>query len=637
MAGIDRYLRRRTGSGKDRRANLLMTNLLIFIFFIFSLIYPEPGLALGVREPVTPSGNISWFFLVVGMLGGLSLFLYGLEKMSEGLKRTSDNQMRKILAALTTNRVVAFFVGAFVTMVIQSSSATTIMLVSFVQAQLMSFTRSLGIILGADIGTTITAQVIAFDLTRYALLMVAVGFGIRLFSSRRRIKNIGEVIMGFGILFYGMKLMSVSMSPLRSYPDIVNLLHGLENPLAGLLVGMVFTALIQSSSAFTGIVIVLAQQGLVTLEAGIPMVLGANIGTCITAGFASIGMNRDAKRVALGHVIFKVAGVLLVVFWIPHFAGFIRFICGGLNVEAGRLIANAHTVFNVGMGLLFLPFIDLFAKLICKILPERAPGALTTEPTVWYLDERRIKTPALAIDLARTEISRMAKLLERMLRAVIVPFISDEQYISDKEVGKTEAFLLKKEIPKYDEIYPELTLLEGIDMREEKIDYLEERITDYLNRVLQQSLPEDNINEVYGMMSIAKDMESIGDLIHRNIVPLIEKKQALESDFSDEGKEELMIYHQKVCNHIRLLKEAFAETAPGRACGIMDQERIYLDLESQYRIKHLTRLQHQQKEALATHEVHMELLDLLKQIIVYSSNIALTFSAICRGVPSYQQ
>ncbi len=585
-------------------------------------------------EAAAASGDISWGFLLIGLCGGLALFLYGLEKMSDGLKKSAGNQMRLILSTLTTNRVAALLAGAFVTMVIQSSSATTVMLVSFVQAELMTFARSLGVILGSDIGTTVTAQMIAFKLTDYALLIVAGGFALRMFAKKRTVVSIGDILLGFGILFYGMKLMSDAMAPLRTHSHFIELLYGLENPLLGLLVGMIFTALIQSSSAFTGIIIVLAQQGLLTLEAGIPMVFGANIGTCITAGFASIGMTREAKRVALGHVIFKIAGVLLFIFWIPAFADIIRGVSGYFTVDAGREIANAHTLFNVSMALIFLPFTTLFAVFVQKLLPDKKVPRTTRELVTWYLDDNSLNTPDVAIGLARTELSRMAKLLERMLRAVIIPFISDERFIAETVEERSEAALLKKEIPTRDEVFPELTLLEGIDMREAKIDFLEEKIGEYLNRLLQQELSEKGVNEVFGMMSIAKDMESIGDLIHRNMLPLIDKKRALETDFSDEGKEELMIYHQKVCSHIRLLKEALAVTTPGESCSIMDQERIYLDLEAQYRLRHLERVRHQHPESLATHEVHMDLLDQLKQVVVYSSNIALTFSAICKGVPT---
>ncbi|RLC15229.1 MAG: hypothetical protein DRI24_11475 [Deltaproteobacteria bacterium] len=246
---------------------------------------------------------ISWFFLCASMFGGLALFLYGMEKMSTGLKRTAGNRMRSILAALTRNRVIAMFVGAFITMVIQSSSATTVMLVSFVQAGLMTFVQSMGVILGADIGTTVTAQLIAFKLTDYALLMIGIGFSLHMFGKRGMTKNVGDVILGFGILFFGMKLMSDAMKPLRTYAVFIDTMREMENPFFGILIGALFTSLVQSSSATTGVVIVLAQQGLLTLEAGIPLVFGANIGTCITAGLASIGTSREAKRVAMAHAI----------------------------------------------------------------------------------------------------------------------------------------------------------------------------------------------------------------------------------------------------------------------------------------------------------------------------------------------
>jgi len=572
--------------------------------------------------------GISWVFLVINLFGGLAFFLYGMDKMSSGMKKTAGNQMRMILSALTKNRVIALLVGAFVTMVIQSSSATTVMLVSFVQAGLMSFTQSLGVILGADIGTTVTAQMIAFKLTDYALLMIVAGFGIRFFTKSDHIRNIGEIIIGVGILFYGMKLMSDAMAPLRTHSLFVDLMKGLTNPLYGLLIGMVATALLQSSSAFTGIVIVLAQQGLIQLEAGIPLIFGSNIGTCITAMLASIGTSRDAKRVATAHVMFKVAGVLLFIFWIPEFAAIIQALAVKFSSGVARQIANAHTIFNVGLGLIFLPFTGIFSRLILRLLPDREQDA-ELEIATWFLDEKSITTPALAIDLARAEISRVAKLLGRMLRAIIIPFMSDERLITREPVEKEEMDLLLREIPKRDEIFPELSLLEGIDMREDKIDFLEEKIGQYLVEIARQDLSEIQASEVYGMISIIKDMESIGDIIHRNILPLIAKKKALKMDFSKDGKEELMIFHSKVERQIAMLRDAFSERDPKKALEIMSREKRYLDLESRYRVLHLERLLCEHQESIETHEIHMELMDLMKQIIVYSSNIAKTFVATC--------
>ena len=573
--------------------------------------------------------SISWKFMLIGLAGGLALFLYGMNKMSAGMKHTAGNKMRAILASLTKNRIIALIVGAFVTMVIQSSSATTVMLVSFVQAGLMSFVQSLGVILGADIGTTITAQLIAFKLTDYALLMVAVGFSLQTLSKTDNTKNIGEVVLGFGILFFGMKLMSDAMAPLRSYPKFMDLMHGLENPFLGLLVGTFFTAIVQSSSAATGVVIVLAQQGLITLEAGIAVIFGANIGTCITAGLASIGTSREAKRVALAHVCFKITGVILVIFWIPQFAEFIKYIAAKFGSHTARQIANAHTIFNVGLAFLFLPFTRIFGNTVLKILPDKKIDQ-DIIPATWHLDDSVIQTPAMALDLARAEISRVAKLLGRMMRAIIIPFMSDERLISREDMSKEEKDLLIKEIPTRDEFFPQLSLIEGIHMREEKIDFLNEKIHDYLINIARQGLSNEMADEVYGMISIANDMEFIADIIHRNMVPLIKKKKELSIDFSEEGKEELLIYHEKVCRQLRLLKEAFAERNLEKAREIMAEERKYMDLESQYRIKHLERLRRNKKESMQTHEVHMELMDLLKQIMVYSSNIAHTFLVNCQ-------
>ncbi|MBT3215959.1 MAG: Na/Pi cotransporter family protein [Candidatus Marinimicrobia bacterium] len=567
------------------------------------------------------SDTISWAGLIMTLAGGLAFFLYGMEKMSEGMKKSAGDRMRNILSALTSNRFIAMFVGAFVTMVIQSSSATTVMLVSFVQAQLMTFVQSLGVILGADIGTTITAQLVAFKLTDYALLMIAVGFGMTMLSKKDSTKYIGEAILGFGILFFGMKLMSDAMKPLRTFQPFIDLLKGLENPVLGLLVGTLFTALVQSSSAFTGIVIVLAQQGLLSLEAGIPLVMGANIGTCITAGLASIGTSREAKRVAIAHVMFKVGGVLLFIFWIPTFADIIRSISptsvgldgmDKLASETPRQIANAHTIFNVSLALFFLPFTTMFANLIMKIYPEREQEK-GIQPATWHLDDKAISTPAMAIDLARNEISRMSKIFGRMLEAIIEPFKSNEL--------------------KQDEKYPQLSLVEGIEMREEKLDFLEEHIVLYLRKIGRQELSDHQIQEVYGMMSIVNDIESIGDIIEKNMIPLIAKKSALNTDFSEEGKEELDIFHTKICKQVSRLKDAFSELDPELAKRIMAKEEKYTDLETEYRTRHLERLHEEREESIETHEIHMELMDLLKQINVYTGDIAKTIHSIGETSP----
>lgn len=581
-----------------------MTWKIYFTFFIMLI----PGFVLAGDSSVS---DISWGFVIINLLGGLALFLYGMGKMSEGMKKAAGNRMRRILAALTYNRVVGLLVGAFITMVIQSSSATTVMLVSFVQVELMSLAQTLGVILGADIGTTVTAQLIALKLTNYAILMIAVGFGITMFARKESHRYVGEAILGFGILFFGMKQMSTAMYDLRDYTPLRNALKGMENPLLGLMVGTLFTALIQSSSAFTGIVITLSLQGFLTLEAGIPLIFGANIGTCITAGLASIGTSREAKRVALAHVLFKIGGVALFFLWIPSFAHFIENVSMGADVP--RQIANAHTIFNVSMAVVFLPFTALFAKYIYKILPEKRIEK-GIKPVVWHLDDSQISHPAIAIGLVQSEISRMAKIVARMLSAILHPFISNEY-------GK-------------DEIYPKLTVLEGIDMRERKIDYLDEKTVEYLVKIGRQELSNEQMSEVYAMISITNDLENIGDIIHRNLVPLAEKRKRLESDFSKEGEEELKAYHVKVSKQMSRLRDALGELDPAMAKKILRKEEKYEMLESDFRIRHVKRLREDKEESVETHEVHVEFMDLLKQIGVHLANIAKTIMEIDSGEES---
>jgi len=601
-----------------------MNKILISILLV-CLIVGSAIASTGVSASQT--SGISWGFLVMGLFGGLSFFLYGMEMMSEGMKKTAGSQMRTILAALTSNRVFAMLAGIFVTMVIQSSSATTVMLVSFVQAELMTFAQSIGVIFGANIGTTVTAQLIAFKLTDYALGMIALGFGLKMFAKKDSFKEIGNIVLGFGILFFGMKLMSDAMSPLRTLPGFIEMIKGLENPFLGIVVGGLFTALIQSSSAFTGIVIVLAQQGFITMEAGIPLILGANIGTCITAALASIGTSREAKRVAIAHVMFQVVGVMLFIFWIPSFAKLTTQVSAFFgSSQIARQIANAHTIFNISVGIALLPMTGLLASVIMKILPakhDKKTEAL--EIKVWNLDDSMIETPSLAIDLARTEIARMAKILKRMLNAIIIPFISDPDLIrSNPHIPKDEKDYLIREIPRHDAVFKHMTLQEGIDLREKKIDFLDEKIYEYLMKIASHELNKAEAEEVFKMTSVTNDMESIGDIIHRNILPLINRKRALKVEFSTEGKEELMRYHLKVIKQISRLQKTFEEKDKDIAATIMAKEAKYTDLETQFRISHMNRIIQKKGKSLKTHEVHLEFMDLLKQINVYTINIAKT-------------
>jgi len=249
-------------------------------------------------------GQLNWLKMAMELFGGLALFLFGMEQMSDALKAAAGDQMKTLLSKLTKNRFSAAISGAFVTSVIQSSSVTTVLVVGFVSAGLMTMSQSIGVIMGANVGTTITAQIVAFKVEKAALLMIAIGFGMIFLSKKENVRQYGNMLMGLGLIFFGMGVTSEGMSPLRSYEPFINLMASMENPFFGILVAAVFTALVQSSSATTGIVIVMASQGFVTLPAGIALAFGANVGTCITAILASLGKPTEAKRASMVHVLF---------------------------------------------------------------------------------------------------------------------------------------------------------------------------------------------------------------------------------------------------------------------------------------------------------------------------------------------
>ena len=355
----------------------------------------------------TPEGEqMNWLNMGMGLFGGLALFLFGMEQMADALKAVAGERMKDILAKLTTNRVTAALSGAFVTAVIQSSSVTTVLVVGFISAGLMTMPQSIGIIMGANIGTTVTAQIVAFKVEEAALLMIAVGFAMLFTGKRDKVRQYGGMIMGLGLVFFGMGVMSDAMSPLRSYEPFLDLMRNMDNPLLGILVAAIFTALVQSSSATTGIVIVMASQGFISLPAGIALALGSNVGTCITAMLAAIGKPREAARAASVHVMFNVIGVLIWIFLIPVLAAISGWMSPShpelegtarLAAEAPRQIANANTFFNIANTLLFLPFVNVLANLATRLLPDMpVEEKVIIQPK--FLDDVLIQTPSLALE-----------------------------------------------------------------------------------------------------------------------------------------------------------------------------------------------------------------------------------------------
>jgi phosphate:Na+ symporter len=341
----------------------------------------------------------------IALFGGLAVFLFGMERMSESLEAVAGERMKSVLRRFTRNRVSAAITGTVVTAVIQSSSVTTVLVVGFVSAGLMSMTQSIGIIMGANMGTTVTAQLVAFDVTRFALPGLAVGFALRFFARSARQRLYGEMMMGVGFLFLGMATMSQGMTPLRAHPPFLDLMKAMEQPLLAILVAAAFTALVQSSSATTGIVVVLAALGCISLSAGIAVALGANIGTCATALLAAIGKPTEALRAAAVHVVFNLAGALRwlglidqlaqIATWLsPSHAGLPA--AERLALETPRQIANANTAFNLINAMLFLPLAGALARLVERLIPLRNEAASErVQPK--FLDPVLLETPLLAL------------------------------------------------------------------------------------------------------------------------------------------------------------------------------------------------------------------------------------------------
>jgi len=369
--------------------------------------------------PLQAESEIAWVALTLGLLGGLALFLLGIEIMTDALKLLAGGGLKKLLERMTTNRVKAALTGAFVTAVINSSSVTTVLVVGFISAGAMTLSQSVGIIMGANIGSTFTAQVIAFNVTALALPMIAIGYGVSILIQVEKVRQGGKMLLGLGMLFLGMGLMGDATAPLRTYEPFIELMRRMENPVLGIGIGLLFTALVQSSAATMGIAITLASQGFITLEAGIALSFGANIGTCVTALLAAIGKPREAVQAAFVHVIFNVLGVLL---WLPFIGVLANVVTdfsphhaelegvARLAAECPRQIANAHTFFNVANTFIFIWFTQPLALLVQRLVPTREGEEGIPKPK--YLEPRLLQTPSLALANTRLEITRLGEMVD---------------------------------------------------------------------------------------------------------------------------------------------------------------------------------------------------------------------------------
>lgn len=517
--------------------------------------------------------------IYLNLFGGVLLLLYGIKLVNDGLQSAAGPRIRSLLRSLTSNRLAAVGGGAFITGLIQSSSATSVMLVGFVSAGLMTFRQTLAVILGADIGATLTVQLIAFHIADYGVPLAGVGLAFLLFARRHHLRTIGSGLLGFGFVFIAIRTMSEALAPLQEstlFREVMIALVG--SPLTGILLSTIFTALIHSSAATISIGLALAVNGLVPLDGAVHIVLGANIGTCSTALMASLRAPAEARRVAWAHTVFKVLGVLLLLPALPFFLSLI--------VRAGgdipRQIANAHTFFNIILAVVFLPFLGLVAKLVLKLVPgsseEKAFGPK-------YLDDHVIGTPSLALSQVTREILRESDIVREMLLDSVKVFQVDDP-----------------------------GMITAVKDKDNMVDILDRQIRLYLTRMSATTLNEGHSRRAVALLEASRDLESIGDIVDRNLMPLAAKRITKGLMFSEEGMNELIAFHKKLIEHYDTAISAFSEQDRDLGRRVLRNKEDLELLERELTQAHLERLRKGLRESMETSHIHLDAIGNLARI-----------------------
>jgi phosphate:Na+ symporter len=538
-----------------------------------------------------------------GVFGGLGLFIFGMKVMSDGLQKIAGRSMRRILEMLTKTTIAGVAVGAGVTAIIQSSSATTVMLIGFVQAGLLTLKQSIGVVLGANIGTTITAQIIAFKIHKYALPAIGLGVLLHFFIPRKNLKYLGQVILGFGLLFFGLSVMTGVFAPLKSDPAFRQLFVTFsQNPLLAVMTGILLTIVVQSSSVTVGITMALAGVGLLDFVTAFTIVLGDNIGTTITAQLAALNGNITAKRTAWAHTFFNLFGAayMLVLLNVkikgqPIFLYFINMITPGNafvgeNIE--RAVANSHSFFNIVNCIIFIPFAGLLAFVVTKLIRGEVE---VIEHQTKYLDERMLVTPEIAMGQAKKEIVRMAHYAKEQLDFSIKAIFAK---------GNRE----REE------------LFEKVKRREETVNLLEREIASFLIRIDQQSITEEMSRTTAAYLHLIHDIERIGDL-SENIVDLIVLKEEEGIKFSDTADKEIEDLVKYVDKAISLTIRAFDEWNKQIAEDALEMEGRIDATEQAYRDNHIERCGKAQCDPKAG-IVYLDILSNLERAGDHANNIA---------------
>lgn len=514
--------------------------------------------------------NQEVFQMIATLLGGLAVFIYGMNLMSDGLQKAAGDKMRNILAMLTANPVLGVIAGALVTAVLQSSSATTVMVIGFASAGLMKLPQAISVILGANIGTTITAQLIAFNIGDYAWIFVFVGFVMYFFFKKKEMAvKIGQIMFGFGLLFVGINTMGDTMKPLAQSPVFTDLMMQVADvPVLGVLVGTLMTVVVQSSSATIAVLQNLAStagvdgiHSILGLQGALPILFGDNIGTTITALLASIGGTINAKRTAVAHTIFNITGTLIFIWWIPQIADFITWISPkGPEIEViSRQIANSHLMFNLTNTLIFLPFIWLLVKIVMKIIPGEDKEKLGDEPI--FLDDHVIEQPVFAIHLAIQELTRNATLALGMMKKSRETFVKND-----------------------------LTYAGEVIETDEIVNKLRTKTIQYLSKILAvESITDFQKERVAALLHVASDIEHIGDYC-KNIIDLAEDRNRNKYEFSEVANEEIDTCFNMIERMILDTIECLETGSPELAGKVLQEEEKINKLELEIRRDHMHRL-----------------------------------------------
>ncbi len=536
-----------------------------------------------------------------GLFGGLALFLFGMDIMTKALKLVAGDHMKDLLARFTRNRFVGAGMGAIITSIIQSSSVTTVLLVGFISAGIMSMTQSVPVIIGANIGTTITAQILAFKVTKLALLLIATGFFLSFVSKKNKVRQYGMMILGLGLVFYGMSVMSEGMKPLRSYEPFINFMVTLKNPLFAAFIGACFTAIIQSSSATTGILIVMAGQGLLGLESAIALTLGSNVGTCVTAGLACIGKPREAVRTAAVHTLFNVLGALIWISFVPQLAEVARWLSpvhdelngvARLAAESPRQIANVHTFFNLANAFIFIGFTTQIARLVEWIIPDK-PIRVNEELLPKFLDESLLSTPSIALENASREIARMGTYTRSIVDESMPLAINGTTF----EV-------------------------ERITRQDKVIDSLHYHIIEYLSLISSSDLSKPQSKRLMYLIQIANGLERIGDRIATDLVVSSVKRINEKVIVSEQTAKVLMQFHSEVVKALDSTLTAVANDDKQLAKNVRAMKGSVARMNKEITRHEIQRLTADAPNRIATYSREVEIVDIFDNIFRIIRRIA---------------